>query len=448
VTAVKAVPEGTKLTYREMVCTLSRALRRLTVAATATVLVVPLAVTAPTSAAASGASAPARQITYHQWHTQKQFTNGRFAGTRAKAGVLRFADPVATRRYVDRHGKPTKRYDVGRWVSPWRKTNYAFTELIPSWKAVTPRDSWVQIQVRGRSESGRLSKWYTMANWAADDARFHRTSLGPQTDDLAQVDVDTLKTRYSMGFNAWQMRVVLLRRSGTKIVPRLHTVGAVVSRLPATTRVGPTKPGVASGKTIALPGYSQMIHRGHYTKYGSGGEAWCSPTSVSMVLGGLGRLPSAQETSWVPAGHVDPWVDHAARSHYDYGYRGAGNWSFSAAYAATKADMAFVTRLRHLREAERFIAAGVPLVASVKFGRGELSGAPISASNGHLLVIVGFTASGDVVVNDPAAPDNRSVVRTYKRAEFANAWIPKSGGLVYVIRNRDVPLPATRTKNW
>ena len=445
---VKRVPQGTWFTYRETVRTHQRAARRLTVATTAAALVVPLTVTGPSASVASAAEPPARQITYHQWHTQKQFTNGRFAGTRAKRGILRLTDPVATRRYVDPHGKPTKRYDVGRWVSPWRKTNYSFTELIPSWKAVTPRDSWVQIQVRGRSESGRLSKWYTMANWASGDARFHRTSLGPQTDDLAVVDVDTLKARYSMGFTGWQMRVVLLRRTGTKAVPRVHTIGAVASRLPSTTRVPPTKPGVAAGKTISLPGYSQMIHRGHYTKYGAGGEAWCSPTSVSMVLGGLGRLPSAQETSWVPAGHPDPWVDHAARAHYDYGYKGAGSWSFSTAYAATKADMAFVTRLRHLREAERFIAAGIPLVASVKFGRGELSGAPISATNGHLLVIVGFTESGDVVVNDPAAPDNRSVVRTYKRAEFANAWVPKSGGLVYVIRNRDTQLPATRTKNW
>jgi hypothetical protein len=447
VTVVKRVPWGTWLTYRETVRTHQRAVRRLTVATTTAVLVVPLAVTGATSSAAS-AGPPPRQITYHQWHTQKQFTNGRFVGTQAVRGVLRLTDPVKTRRYVDPHGKPTKRYELGRWISPWRKTSYAFTELVPSWKAATPRDSWVQIQVRGRSETGRLSKWYTMANWAHHDRRFHRTSLGPQTDDLATVDVDTLKTRYSMGFTAWKMRVVLLRRAGTKAVPKLHTVGAVASRLPSTTRVGPTKPGVASGTRIRLPRYSQMIHRGHYTKYGAGGEAWCSPTSVSMVLGGLGRLPTAKETSWIPADHPDPWVDHAARAHYDYRYRGAGNWSFSTAYAATKADKAFVTRLRHLREAERFIASGIPLVASVKFARGELSGAPISATNGHLLVIVGFTASGDVVVNDPAAPDNRSVVRTYDRTEFANAWIPKSGGLVYVIHNRGTPLPATRSSNW
>ena len=421
-------------------------------AATVVALLAPLAgaagAAAPGVSRRAAAETQARQITYHQWASQKQLANGRFIGTEAVRGVLRLAEPTGTRRYVDPHGYRTKSYAFGRWVSPWQRPGYAFEELVPSWDATTPGDSWVQIQVRGRSESGRLSSWYTMANWAAGDRRFHRTSLGSQTDDLAQVNVDTLQTRYSLGFTAWQLRVTLHRKAGTRARPTVDTVGAMTSLLPDTGRVATSRPGAARGLRVDLPGFSQMIHEGDYPEYDAGGEAWCSPTSVSMVLGGLGRLPSEQEYSWVPADHPDRWVDHAARSHYDYGYDGAGNWSFSAAYAAGHADAAFVTRLRSLREAERFVAAGIPLVASVRFGAGELSGAPISATDGHLLVIVGFTDSGDVVVNDPAAPHNGSVVRTYKRGEFENAWIPKSGGLVYVVRNHDQPLPKSRTKNW
>ncbi len=427
--------------------------RRLLVATSAAALVAPLATTtSPATALATSrtvATPTARQITYQQWDTQRQLAKGRFVGTRSVRGVLKLAAPSGTRTYTDRHGYRTKRYDFGRWVSPWQNPGYVFDELIPSWDATTPRDSWVQIQVRGRSESGRLSKWYTMANWSAGDARFHRTSLGSQADDLAQVAVDTLKTRYSMGFTAWQLNVTLLRREGTTATPSVDTVGAMTSHLPSVSRVRTSSPGVASGiGRLRLPTYSQMIHQGDYPEYDGGGEAWCSPTSVSMVLGYYGRLPSERERSWVPAGHPNPWVDHAARSQYDYGFDGAGNWSFSAAYAANHADSAFVTRLRNLREAERFIKAGIPLAASVKFARGELTGAPISSTNGHLLVIVGFTAEGDVIVNDPAAPRNRTVVRTYDRGQFENAWIPKSGGLVYVIRNRDRALPPTRGTNW
>lgn len=422
-------------------------------------LVAPLAALAPASATVTdpqppeprlqrSVQPPARAITYTEWASQEQLAKGRFVGTRALDGTLRLARPRHAIRYRDPHGKPTKKYALGSWLSPWTRPGHAFDELIASWDATTPGDSWIRIQVRGLSEAGKRSKWYALANWAESDRRFHRTSLGPQADDLAQVSVDTLKTRYSMGFTAWQMRVSLLRRIGTRAQPTVDTVGAMVSRLPSSDRVATSRPGVARGLTVTLPGYSQMIHDGHYPQYDAGGEAWCSPTSVSMVLGGLGRLPEAREYAWVPAGHPDPWVDHAARSQYDYGFQGAGNWSFSAAYAATHADAAFVTRLRNLREAERFIKAGIPLVASVKFGRGELDGAPISSTPGHLMVIVGFTQDGDVVVNDPAAPDNGSVVRTYDRGQFENAWVPKSGGLVYVVRNLDQQLPPTRTRNW
>ena len=64
-----------------------------------------------------------------------------------------------------------------------------------------------------------------------------------------------------------------------------------------------------------------------------------------------------------------------------------------------------MTRLPSLREAERFIRAGIPLVASISFGKGGLTGAPISSTAGHLVVIVGFTRAGNVVVNDPAAAE-------------------------------------------
>ena len=97
---------------------------------------------------------------------------------------------------------------------------------------------------------------------------------------------------------------------------------------------------------------------------------------------------------------------------------------FNTAYAATLvAGDAFVTRLRDLREAERFIAAGIPLVVSIAFGRNQLAGAPISASNGHLLVVVGFEPDGDVVVNDPAARTNAEVRRVYDRAQFERIWL-------------------------
>ena len=82
-----------------------------------------------------------------------------------------------------------------------------------------------------------------------------------------------------------------------------------------------------------------------------------------------------------------------------------------------------------------YLEAGIPIVVSVRFTRAELPEAGY-ATSGYLLVIVGFTAAGDVIVNDPASSDDAAVRRVYPRAEFANVWLPstKSGGVAYVIQ--------------
>jgi len=202
---------------------------------------------------------------------------------------------------------------------------------------------------------------------------------------------------------------------------------------------------------LDVPQYSQEIHVGDYPQYDNGGEAWCSPTSTSMVLGYWGRLPSASDYAYVlsdlGAAHRDPWVDYAARFTYDYNYQGAGNWPFNVAYAGRFGLTGAVTQLRSLAEAEQFIDTGIPLVISIAFGSGRLDGAPIKSTNGHLMVIVGFDANGNVVANDPAAPDDATVRRTYDRAQFEQAWQESTGGIVYLIYPPGHALPAS-AGNW
>ncbi len=338
---------------------------------------------------------------------------------------------------------------MGRWSSPWTAPGFGLTQLVSSWSATTPRDSWVEVAVRGRTAQGVTSSWDTLGRWTSGDAFTRRTSVSGQDDDLAGVNVDTWETHDAAGLVSWQLRVSLMRRVGaTSKSPTLDTVGAVASRLPDVDSVPTSLPGPARGLVLDVPRYSQMVHDGDYTEYGGGGEAWCSPTSTSMVLGYYDALPPAAAYGWVPQRHVDRWVDHAARMTYDREYAGTGNWPFNTAYAAPLVGHAFVTRLRSLREAEQLVVAGIPVVTSISFGPGELSGAPISASNGHLVVVVGFTASGDVVVNDPAASSRSGVRRTYDRGQFENAWLPRSGGLAYVIRDDAHPLPAGTHTNW
>ena len=408
--------------------------RTLLAGALAAALVAPVQPGAP----ASAAPAP-RRIVYTGWASTADFEAGTLQGVAVSRGRLVMDAPVATRSYAGR------RYDVAQWVSPWRTPGFGLTELIASWNARTPGNSWIEVQVRGRTGGGRTSSWDVLGRWAADERFIHRTSVRAQGDDLADVNVDTWRANTAMA--GWQLRVLLMRGRGAPS-PAVEGVGAVVSRLPHVAGVATSAPGTGPKIVLPVPRYSQMAHRGHYPRWGGGGEAWCSPTSTSMVLGRYDALPPPRAYGWIPNGHTDPWVDYAARKTYDTAYTGTGNWPFNTAYAATRTDDAFVTRLRNLREAREFIEAGIPLVASIAFGPGELRGAPIRSTNGHLLVIVGFTASGDVVVNDPAAPTRAGVRRTYDRGQFEDAWIPRSGGLVYVIRDRAHPLPVTPERNF
>jgi hypothetical protein len=157
--------------------------------------------------------------------------------------------------------------------------------------------------------------------------------------------------------------------------------------------------------------------------YPDGGEVWCSPTSVSMVLGYYGYMPGACADR----------VHAAVEGVYDWIYDGHGNWPFNTAYAGSLGYEGYVARFTSLAQAEAWIAAGVPVVVSFAWGENELAGAAIPSSNGHLAVLVGFDPAGNPIINDPAAANDDSVQRTYNRSEFESLWLGHSGGTVYLI---------------
>jgi len=407
--------------------------------ALAVALLLPVGTLPPVASASR--SGPSRDIAFTRYDGASLST-GSHRGTVVTAGGIGFGQSTGTRELDGRS------YERARWTAPWAMSAFAFSELIASWSATTPGDSFVEVEVRGRNDKGVTSSWDLLGRWTSGEKFVRRTTRSPQSDDLAAVDVDTWKVKGTGGLVSSQVRVSLFRKAGTT-GPTVSSLGVMTSRLPRVTSVAVSTPGPDLGAELEVPSYSQMVHSGHYPQWGGGGEAWCSPTSTSMVLGYYGALPKPYLYRFVPAGHPAPWVDYAARKTYDAAYAGTGNWPFNTAYAAPLAGDAFVTRLRSLREAEAFIAAGIPLVASVSWGAGELTGAPVSASNGHLVVIVGFSADGDPIVNDPAAASAAGVRHVYDRTEFENAWLPKSGGIVYVIHDEAHPLPpAPAQANW
>lgn len=320
------------------------------------------------------------------------------------------------------------------WVSPVVDTGPALDRLVPSWHATTPPGSWLEILVRG---GHGWSRWLLLGRWASRDDDVRPTSVPGERDGAAFVDVEELRLDTGHTWERWQLQV----RGFGATRPTLHRAAAVVS----SGTHQPTSTSRPTGRDVALavPPSSQQRHRGRYPEYGGGGETWCSPTSVTMVAAYWGPAPGPDDTAWVTDGRGDPAVPHAARRCWDAAYDGAGNWAFAAAYAASLGLDAVVTRLADLTEAEQLVAAGIPLVASVRFRAGELDGAGYD-TDGHLLVISGFTADGDVRCHDPAShgrPSDADVPVIYARAQLERAWLAGSGGLVYVLRSPEVPLP-------
>jgi hypothetical protein len=391
-------------------------------------------------------------INYRQWAGAEDFAAGRHAGTRLDDGALVIEQPADRVDYDDPHDSaPPRSYDVAHWTSPTVPVGFAFTELVASWNSHTPAGTWVAVQVEVCTDDGVWSGPYELGRWAMDAETIKRTSVPGQRDEIAEVDVDTLRSQPRVRLAGWRLTVSLHRRTGSDLTPRVGLVGAVTSTPPAARAPLPERsPGAGSGLALDVPTFSQEVHADRYLELSGGGTSWCSPTATSMVLAYFDALPEPASYAWVEAASPDPWVVHAAAKTYDWVY-GAGNWPFNVAYASELGLRAFVTRLRTLDEAERFVAAGIPLVASISFAEDELAGAGYT-TEGHLLVIVGFTETHDVIVHDPASHKVASSdeVRTvYDRDQFTAAWQSGSGGIVYVLRPADRPLPAPPDEpNW
>lgn len=304
---------------------------------------------------------------------------------------------------------------VGEAVSPIVVPAAPFYQAIPSWNGATPAGTWVELQLRARV-GGTWTKYYNLGVWDDDNSTVRRHSVNSQGDNAGTVATDTLKLNTKKAkADAVQVKLRLFSDTGVNL-PSVRNAAVATSSTPVVP--SSLQPGDPSkwNRLLAVPECSQMV-------YPDGGTVWCSPTSVSMVLAFLQS----------DTGACEPRVRAATAGVFDWIYGGYGNWPFNTAYAATFGFQSYVARFTSMREIESWIAQGVPVVISFAWGTGQLTGAAIPSSAGHLAVVVGFDANGNPIVNDPAASTDAAVQRTYLRSELEKLWLQHSGGTVYLI---------------
>ena len=373
------------------------------------------------------AAAPGRPVDYHAWTSFLDWRRGTAEGVRAVPGRRPGAEIGAAAGrtdYTDPHTGRTATWEYATWTSPVHRLAVPATEVIASWNAHTPDGTWLQVELGGTYSDGTDTPWYVMGRWAAGDQDIKRTSVYDQTDGKSTIWTDTFAiddASTGLRLASYRLRLTLYRTPGTRLTPTVWRLGAMGSDIPDRFTVPASA--AALSRELAVPRYSQEIHKGQYPEYDNGGEAWCSPTSSQMIIEYWGGRLTPEQLSWVDPSYADPQVDHAARQTYDNQYEGCGNWPFNAAYAATfDGIQGVVTRLTSLTDLETLVAAGIPAITSQSFLKTELTGAGYGTS-GHLMTVIGFTADGDVIANDPASPSDEAVRRVYLRREFENIWL-------------------------
>ena len=175
----------------------------------------------------------------------------------------------------------------------------------------------------------------------------------------------------------------------------------------------------------APPKISQM------TWPGPAGPRICSPTATTMAL--------------QASGYTAPWAS-MVKDCRDAATGLYGVWPLNIYRASQLGALGTVTCFRSWAEVEPWLAAGCYIVASIRYGAGELPGAPQASTSGHLVVLYGVDGQ-EVLVNDPAAPNADTVARRYPLAAFSRAWL-RARGAGYVFLPADGPAhsaPASAT---
>ena len=294
---------------------------------------------------------------------------------------------------------------TGSVESPVVEADFPFNDLVGSWNADTPLGSSVEMEAQVRVD-GRWTKWYRLSRWEPGAPR----SFEKQADRHGKVSVDTLQLKKKA--QAFRYRIRMLS-AGTREAKLLRVAVTYADTSIKTVKSVPWVTGPWA-REIKLAPRSQRVEDPAIA------SDVCSPTSLSMILERWGVKRTTAKIA-------ETVLDRKAEIY--------GNWPLNVAAAASFGLSGQVARLESLFDLQEEIAAGRPVITSVTYKKGDLDNSPISKTNGHLLVVAGFTKTGDIIAYDPAAKPS-GVRRIYKRKQFEKVWLKNKHGLVYLLGPR------------
>jgi len=283
--------------------------------------------------------------------------------------------------------------------------------VLASWNVGTPPDAGFALEIRvGRSAENAWSPWLYMGDWGTppEGERVVRFERGRVDIDYFRSDTLFDRVQYRVRATTAGPPGMLHLRRVTLCLSDLKTGGPVDA--PAAAR--PLQP-PAWQRRLPVPFRTQKTDQPELA-----GKI-CSPTSVAMVMAYYG---------------VDRSTLDVAQACLDPHHGIYGNWPRNVQAAYSFGVPGYLARFTNWADVERAIADGHPLILSIRFAQpGILLNSPYQATDGHLIVLAGFDAAGNVEVNDPAATTPEKGCVWYPRAGLEEAWWKATGGVAYVL---------------
>lgn len=280
---------------------------------------------------------------------------------------------------------------------------FSVNNVIASWNLdYDSSTTGAKFELRGVN-GGTTTAWYEVGRIGTTPLKKTRVT----SDSYGYVDIDTL-----MLYSVWpriEYKVTLYRTSSGGI-PNLRLMALCYADT-GTSVAYTALPAPGTTTSLAVPWRSQ------YAVPRIGGSI-CGPTSLSMAEEYFGvNLPTAT----------------VAADCYDSYNSIYGNWPFISQAAAKRGLKAWVFRGNNQQPIRDLIAGGNPVILSLAFDVGDLTGAPISSTPGHLVLCVGINANGDYIVNDPAGSTNQWDHIVYDQNQIAHCWLYHMDGAAIAV---------------
>ncbi len=329
--------------------------------------------------------APAVKLNHRATTVYANAFRGEFDSVVYEAGGMRIADGRTEGSFI------SEDIDLGG----------AFTKLVCSWNAQT-HDGTVEMQLQAKKADGSYTEPFSWGLWSSKEGV--SASVSTQNAD-GKVSTDVLSLNESC---SGTVRVIIKLRKTADKSPVLYNF----SLAPQKTAGALVAPSPMEEVKLTVPQRLQGV-------VPEIGGRICSPTSLTMVLMSLGT------TEYEPADNA--WAV------YDNGDEIFGNWSFNVARAGELGYNAFVDYY-DMDALKYAVSQGTPVICSIAIKQGQLTGSgyPNRTSNGHLLVVIGYTVIDGkewVIINDPAVDGCEIKLLA---SEFDSIW----KRVVYIIQEK------------